>query len=91
MFSFVVAQETTKRLKPHPAPILYAVKKLDLPPDACVMVGDTTVDVCSARRAGVWAVAVLCGFGEKAELQRSGAHLILSIDSRYILGSLYIS
>jgi HAD superfamily hydrolase (TIGR01509 family) len=77
LFKLVVSQETTKRLKPHPDPVLYAVKALDLEPDVCVMVGDTTVDVRSARRAGAWTVAVLCGFGEQAELQRSGAHLIL--------------
>lgn len=77
MFTLVVSQETTKRLKPHADPVLYAAKALDLPPDACAMVGDTTVDVRSARRAGAWAVAVLCGFGEEAELRRSGAHLIL--------------
>jgi phosphoglycolate phosphatase-like HAD superfamily hydrolase len=41
------------------------------------MVGDTTVDVKSARRAGAWAVAVLCGFGERRELKRAGAHVIL--------------
>ena len=77
LFSLVVSQETTKRLKPHPDPVLYAAKALDLSPDACVMVGDTTVDVRSARRAGTWAVAVLCGFGEQPELQHAGAHLVL--------------
>jgi phosphoglycolate phosphatase len=77
LFVMVVTQETTKRLKPHPDPVAYAVKKLGLMPDNCVMVGDTTVDMRSARRAGSWAVAVLCGFGEKAELKRAGAHIIL--------------
>ncbi len=77
LFTLVVSQETTKRLKPHPDPVVYAAKTLNLPPDACVMVGDTTVDVRSARRAGTWAVAVLCGFGEYAELHRAGAHVIL--------------
>ena len=78
LFSLVVSQESTRRLKPHPDPVLFAAKTLGLSPDVCVMVGDTTVDVRSARRAGAWAVAVLCGFGEQAELRRSGAHLILS-------------
>lgn len=76
-FQLVVAQETTKRLKPHPEPILYAATQLKIAPEACVMVGDTPMDVLSARRAGVWAVGVLCGFGEENELRRSGAHQIL--------------
>ena len=77
LFALVVSQETTKRLKPHPDPVMYAAKALNLKPDVCVMVGDTTVDIRSARRAGAWALAVLCGFGEQAELQRAGAHLVL--------------
>ena len=78
LFTLIVSQETTKRLKPHPDPVLYSAKTLNLSPDECVMVGDTTVDVRSARRAGAWAVAVLCGFGEQAELQRAGAHVVLA-------------
>ena len=78
LFTLVVSQETTKRLKPHPDPVLFAAKALNLPPETCVMVGDTTVDVRSACRAGAWAIAVLCGFGEQAELRRAGAHLVLS-------------
>jgi len=41
------------------------------------MVGDTPVDIRAARRAGAWAIGVLCGFGEPRELRRAGAHLIL--------------
>ncbi len=78
LFEAVVTRETTRRVKPHPAPILHATQALGLPPDHCVMVGDTVVDVRSARRAGAWAVAVLCGFGEREELERAGAHWVLS-------------
>lgn len=76
-FALSATQETTKRLKPHPEPVLYAAKHLGVPPSACVMVGDTTVDVRAARRAGAWAVGVLCGFGEERELWRAGAHMVL--------------
>ena len=77
LFKLVVTQETTKRLKPHPEPVLYAAGQLGLAPENCAMVGDTPVDVLSGRRAGAWAVAVLCGFGEEAELWRAGAHVVL--------------
>ena len=33
------------------------------------MVGDTTVDIRAAHAAGARAVGVLCGFGEKRDLQ----------------------
>ena len=76
-FHLLATRETTKRLKPHPEPVLYAAKQLGLDPAACVMVGDTPVDMRAARRAGAWAVGVLCGFGEEAELWRAGAHMVL--------------
>jgi HAD superfamily hydrolase (TIGR01549 family) len=77
LFEPVVTRENTWRLKPHPAPIRYAARLLGVPVERCAMVGDTTVDVRAARRAGAWAVAVLCGFGEREELERAGAHVIL--------------
>ncbi|MDY7076651.1 MAG: HAD family hydrolase [Chloroflexota bacterium] len=77
IFELLVTRESTWRLKPHPAPIQHAAKLLGVPVERCVMVGDTTVDVKSARRAGAWAVAVLCGFGKRKELERAGAHVIL--------------
>jgi len=76
-FKLGVTQATTKRLKPHPEPVLYAAEHLGLSPEVCAMVGDTPVDVLSGRRAGAWAIGVLCGFGEEAELWRAGAHLVL--------------
>jgi HAD superfamily hydrolase (TIGR01549 family) len=77
LFQVVVARDSTFRLKPHPAPVVHAARLLALPPGRCAMVGDTTVDVRAARRAGAWAVGVLCGFGEREELERAGAHLVL--------------
>lgn len=73
----ITAREDTWRLKPHPSPILHTAKKLNVPPTRCLMVGDTTVDMIAARRAGAWAVGVLCGFGQTAELRRAGADVIL--------------
>jgi HAD superfamily hydrolase (TIGR01509 family) len=77
LFGVLVTRESTWRLKPHPAPIRHAAQLLRVPVERCAMVGDTTVDVKSARRAGAWAVAVLCGFGERKELEQAGAHVIL--------------
>jgi phosphoglycolate phosphatase len=62
--------------------VRYAAKQLGVSVERCVMVGDTTVDVRSARRAGAQAVAVLCGFGERDELERAGAHVILEHTSQ---------
>ena len=42
------------------------------------MIGDTTVDMRAGKSAGAQTVGVLCGFGEKEELLRMGADLILN-------------
>jgi HAD superfamily hydrolase (TIGR01509 family) len=77
-FVTTISAQDTRRLKPHPAPILLAAKRLGVPPANCLMVGDTRMDILAARRATAWAVGVLCGFGQRHELERAGAHHILA-------------
>jgi phosphoglycolate phosphatase len=77
LLEVVTTREDTWRLKPHPQPIRRAVDLLELSPSQCAMVGDTVVDIRSAKAAGVYAVGVLCGFGERDELLSAGADLIL--------------
>lgn len=76
-FPVIGGRDTTKRIKPHPQPVLDAARRLGVDPKRCLMVGDTTVDVLSAKRAGAYACAVLCGFGQRRELERAGADIIL--------------
>jgi len=76
-FPVVVTRLDVWRMKPHPAPIRWAAHLLGADPSRCLMVGDTTVDILAARRAGAIAVGVLSGFGERDELWRAGAHLVL--------------
>ncbi|MBM4423520.1 MAG: HAD family hydrolase [Chloroflexi bacterium] len=76
-FRVVVSALTASRIKPHPAPVLCAAERLGVPVAHCVMVGDTTMDIQAGRRAGAQTVGVLCGFGERSELERAGANMIL--------------
>lgn len=77
LFDTVVTREATWRLKPHPDPIREAARQLDVPVERAVMVGDTTMDVRSARRAGAKSVAVCCGFGRRDELEQADADVVL--------------
>lgn len=77
LFDTVVTRESTRRLKPHPEPMYFAAEKLELAPNRCAMVGDTTPDMRSAQSAGAQAIGVLSGFGEQDELERTGAHVII--------------
>lgn len=81
-FNVVATREDTQRLKPHPEPILHATALVGLSPSECAMVGDTAVDIISAKAAGSYAVGVLCGFGEREDLSAAGADLILDHTSQ---------
>lgn len=81
-FKAVVSALSASRIKPHPAPVLHAAARLAVPPAQCLMVGDTTADIQAGRRAGAQTAGVLCGFGERAELERAGADAILERTSQ---------
>lgn len=81
LFAAVVGAQTTRRMKPHPEPLLYAAEKMGVAPSECLMIGDTTVDVRTGRAAGAQTVAVLCGFGTEDELKAAGAGLVLRTTS----------
>ncbi len=76
-FDVIVTGLSAPHTKPYPDPVLLAAKKMDTPPERCLMVGDTTVDIRAGKLAGAQTVGVLCGFGEAPELLRFGANLIL--------------
>ncbi len=73
--SVLISRDDSPRLKPHPLPIRLAAKQLAVPVEQCIMVGDTGVDVRAAKAAGALAVGVLCGFGDRDDLQ--AADLVL--------------
>lgn len=77
-FKCVATAQTCKHTKPFPDPILWAAGQMGVSPETCLMVGDTTVDIRAGKAAGAQVAGVLCGFGEKKELQKTGADLILS-------------
>ncbi len=76
-FRCVVSGQTTTHTKPWPDPVFWAADKMDVSPKACVMIGDTTVDIRAGRTAGAQTIGVLSGFGDEKELARVQANLIL--------------
>jgi len=80
-FEEIVTAITAEHTKPYPDPILYAAEKMGVAPENCLMIGDTTVDIRAGVAAGAQTVGVLCGFGERGELEHRGADLILNSTS----------
>lgn len=76
-FRCVATARTCSRSKPHPAPLLWAAEQMGVPVEACLMVGDTPIDIHTGVAAGAQTVGVLCGFGYEDELIDAGADLIL--------------
>jgi HAD superfamily hydrolase (TIGR01549 family) len=76
-FDAVVTGLSAKHTKPYPDPILLAARRMNVAPEACLMIGDTTVDIRAGKSAGAQTAGVLCGFGEEPELKKMGADLIL--------------
>ena len=61
----LVTLEDTDRHKPDPQPLLHALERLGAQPDQAVYVGDAVVDVQAARNAGMAAIGVTWGAGER--------------------------
>jgi phosphoglycolate phosphatase len=58
----VVGGDTAARAKPHPDSLLHAAAALQLPPSACLYVGDDLRDVQAARAAGMRVLAAKYGY-----------------------------
>jgi len=80
-FDVVITGQSAGRTKPYPDPILLAAQRMNVKPEECLMIGDTTVDMRAGKSAGAQTVGVLCGFGEEPELLQMGADLILKSTS----------
>jgi len=76
-FDVIVTGQSAEHTKPYPDPILFAAQKMNVKPEECLMVGDTSVDIRAGTSAGAQTVGVLCGFGEEPELLKMGANMIL--------------
>ena len=73
------------RRKPHPDTALAAAELMGERPEDCLCVGDSEVDVMTARNAGMDCAAVLWGFRSRLELEAAGAKLLF--DSPEALGA----
>jgi phosphoglycolate phosphatase-like HAD superfamily hydrolase len=76
-FRAVASALTAPHTKPYPDPVLWAARALGVPVENCLMIGDTTVDILAGQRAGAQTIGVLCGFGERRELEQTGANAII--------------
>jgi len=77
-FSLLVGIEDVEQPKPNPAPVLFALHKLEVTAQKSVFVGDTTYDMEAGRRAGTMTVGVTSGSHTKEQLLAAGADFVVS-------------
>ncbi len=63
--------------KPDPSGALKIARSMGVAPGECAFVGDSGVDMLTARNAGMFGIGVLWGFRDEAELRDSGAHVVV--------------
>lgn len=77
VFDFVQGQSEELPRKPDPAGVLYLLDKMGVKKEDCVYVGDSEVDVATARAAGVTELAVTWGFRSRQVLEEAGAAVLI--------------
>jgi len=67
-FGAIVGQRPGIALKPDPGAALEIANDLGIPPEACAFVGDSAIDLETARAAGMRGIGVTWGFRPRTEL-----------------------
>ena len=77
VFDFVQGQSEELPRKPDPAGVLYLLDKMGIKKEECVYVGDSEVDVATAKAAGVTGLAATWGFRSRQVLEEAGAGVLI--------------
>lgn len=85
-----IGDDPSRARKPAPDSVLAAMREMGVTAQETVYVGDSDVDVLTARNAGVPCVAVLWGFRDEACLKAAGAQRLARTpeELREIIGRL---
>jgi phosphoglycolate phosphatase len=76
-FKAIWGVDDTPSFKPDPRGCLALCSLLGAAPSDSVLVGDSRVDVATARAAGLRSIGVTWGFGTREELQAAGATILV--------------
>ena len=76
-FQVVMGQQEALPLKPDPTGALEIARRLEVLPEETLYLGDTSIDMNTAKAASMFPVGVLWGFRPAKELVQSGALVLL--------------
>ena len=72
-FSIIQGALEDKPKKPDPTLAIEMAEKMNIKPEEVIYIGDTSIDMQTAKNAGFYSVGVLWGFRKKEELVEHGA------------------
>ena len=78
-------QQPAVRRKPAPDMVLLALEKLPATPDEAIYIGDSEVDLATARNAGLPCISVDWGFRDRQFLEQHGATRIIHLPDEILL------
>jgi HAD superfamily hydrolase (TIGR01509 family) len=76
-FEAIVTRDDLKVMKPDPAPVFEALKRLGIPASRAIVVGDSPVDIKAGIAAGVKTVGIALNQEREEALRKAGADFIL--------------
>ncbi|GAB2699648.1 phosphoglycolate phosphatase [Aliiglaciecola aliphaticivorans] len=62
IFEILIGGDTLPQKKPHPAPLLHAIEKLNVSAEQCIMIGDSKNDILAAKAAKITSIGVTYGY-----------------------------
>ena len=75
-FDIVFGHRDNYKEKPDPSSVLEVIDKFNILKSECIYIGDSNVDIMTAKNAGVKCIGVSWGFRGKEELANEGANYL---------------
>lgn len=76
-FDFVLGSTEEIPRKPDPAGALHVAKQMGVQPQECAFLGDSSTDMITATRAGMFPIGALWGYRSKKVLEENGAKALI--------------
>ncbi len=78
IFDLIIGQRDGMPTKPDPAGLFLALDELGYKKENAVFLGDSNVDIQTAKNAGIRCIGVTWGFRSREELEKEGADEIIA-------------
>lgn len=79
-----IGESADVRKKPAPDSVFRALKELNAQPERALYIGDSDVDIQTAKNSGLTSVGVTWGFRDRELLEREGAQYIIDTPAQLL-------